>query len=168
MHFVRLSFVTPPYYNAPGEARSSPTQVIVRYSDTSSEYDTVEFSESDPSKPIYAPFDLYDDKAALFLSWYKPVNFAVSISEVYRLVEKQYRNAAPPRCQHSGRSGKWAVLFCSICCKCIKPRRQAFNSRAFVCQFRLQRRPCKVRQRIHHRIDLTIFHTCSAICRNIS
>ena len=55
-------------YNAPGEARSSPTQVIVRYSDTSSEYDTVEFSESDPSKPIYAPFDLYDDKAALFLS----------------------------------------------------------------------------------------------------
>lgn len=46
MHFVRLSFVTPPYYNAPGEARSSPTQVIVRYSDTSSEYDTVEFSES--------------------------------------------------------------------------------------------------------------------------
>ena len=67
-----------------------------RYSDTSSEYDTVEFSESDPSKPIYAPFDLYDDKAALFLSWYKPVNFAVSISEVYRLVEKQYRNAATP------------------------------------------------------------------------
>mgnify|MGYP002580250337 CR=1 FL=1 len=73
-----------------------------------------------------------------------------------------------PRCQHSGRSGKWAVLFCSICCKCIKPRRQALNSRAFVCQFRLQRRPCKVRQRIHHRIDLTIFHTCGAICRNIS
>ena len=73
-----------------------------------------------------------------------------------------------PRCQHSGRSGKWAVLFCSICCKCIKPRRQAFNSRAFVCQFRLQRRPCKVRQRIHHRIDLTIFHTCGAICRNTS
>lgn len=30
------------------------------------------------------------------LSWYKPVNFAVSISEVYRLVEKQYRNATPP------------------------------------------------------------------------
>lgn len=88
--------VTAYYYNAPGEARSSPTQVIVRYSDTSSEYDTVEFSESDPSKPIYAPFDLYDDKAALFLSWYKPVNFAVSISEVYRLVEKQYRNAATP------------------------------------------------------------------------
>lgn len=88
--------VTAYYYNAPGETRSSPTQVIVRYSDTSSEYDTVEFSESNPSKPIYAPFDLYDDKAALFLSWYKPVNFAVSISEVYRLVEKQYRNAATP------------------------------------------------------------------------
>jgi len=29
-------------------------------------------------------------------------------------------------------------------------------------------RPDKVRQRIHHRIDLTIFHTCGAICRNIS
>ena len=148
MHFVRLSFVTPPYYNAPGEARSSPTQVIVRYSDTSSEYDTVEFSESDPSKPIYAPFDLYYDKAALLI-------FLSTL-------------CSNPRCQHSGRSGKWAVLFCCICCKCIKPRRQAFNSRAFVCQFRLQRRPCKVRQRIHHRIDLTIFHTCGAICRNIS
>ena len=145
-------------YNAPGEARSSPAQVIVRYSDTSSEYDTVEFSESDPSKPIYAPFDLYDDKATLFLSWYKPVKFG----------RKAVSECGTPRCQHSGRSGKWAVLFCSICCKCIKPRRQAFNSRAFVCQFRLQRRPCKVRQRIHHRIDLTIFHTCGAICRNIS
>lgn len=86
--------VTAYYYNAPGAARSNPTQVIVRYSDTSSEYDTVEFSESDPFKPIYAPFDLYDDKAALFLSWYKPVNFAMEISEVYRLAEKQYRKAS--------------------------------------------------------------------------
>ena len=32
----------------------------------------------------------------IIISWYKPVNFAVSISEVYRLVEKQYRNAATP------------------------------------------------------------------------
>lgn len=35
--------VTAYYYNAPGEARSSPAQVIVRYSDTSSEYDKSNF-----------------------------------------------------------------------------------------------------------------------------
>lgn len=84
--------VTAYYYNNPGAARSSSTQDIIQYSSSFEEYEMLENDESNDTKSIYAPFADSEDNNALFMSWYRPMNFAFKIASLYIRVDKEYRN----------------------------------------------------------------------------
>lgn len=74
------------YYNKPAAARSSTTQDIIRYIDPDE-------SES-ANNTIYAPFENFskqEDKETLFMTWYRPINFANKMARLYGQVERQYR-----------------------------------------------------------------------------
>lgn len=78
------------YYNRPAVARSGSTQDIIQYnvfSDDSGELENA-------ADTIYAPFEIsltQEDKERLFMTWYRPMNFAHEIARVYSQVERQYR-----------------------------------------------------------------------------
>lgn len=79
--------VTAYYFDDPAVARAGTTQNIIRYQ---------ELTEDDgegkgAAKTIYAPLEGAGDKKALFMKWYRPINFANEIAELYSQVEKQYR-----------------------------------------------------------------------------
>lgn len=79
--------VTAYYYDNPATARSSSTQDIIRYREPSADVDESEGTD----KTIYASLESSNAKSTLFLEWYKPINFASKIAQLYGQVEKNYR-----------------------------------------------------------------------------
>lgn len=70
--------VTAYYFDDPAVARAGTTQNIIRYQ---------ELTEDDgegkgAAKTIYAPLEGAGDKKALFMKWYRPINFANEIAEL--------------------------------------------------------------------------------------
>lgn len=82
--------VTAYYHNNPGTARSGSTQDIIRC--TPEDYDETEGTKQADTKSIYAPFTDSEDPQALFMVWYRPLNFANEIAKMYNQVWKQYRS----------------------------------------------------------------------------
>ncbi len=84
--------VTAYYHNVPDKARSNSTLEIIQYSPFSDNYDDMSVGgEGTKSKAIYAPFKDGSDNEALFMAWYRPVNFAFQIANLYAQVEKEHR-----------------------------------------------------------------------------
>lgn len=75
------------YYNEPGQARAEPTQRIIQHPlpEGTNEVQQVK-------KSIYAPFKMNTEDEAVFLEWYKPVNFANEIGNLYARADKQYQS----------------------------------------------------------------------------
>lgn len=79
--------VTAYYLEDPAMARADTTQNIIRYREVTEDDSKV----NRDIQTIYAPLEGADNKKTLFLKWYKPINFANEIAELYNQVEKQYR-----------------------------------------------------------------------------
>lgn len=76
------------YYNEPGQARAEPIQKIIQHP-------LPEGTNEDQQvkKSIYAPFKMNAEDETVFMKWYKPVNFANEIGNLYVQADKGYRNS---------------------------------------------------------------------------
>lgn len=78
--------VTAYYGNDPARARADTTQAIIRYKEP-----TADDHEAQELSSIYAPLTKSNDKISLFMQWYKPMNFAKAMAQLYIQADKQYR-----------------------------------------------------------------------------
>ena len=76
------------YYNEPGQARAEPTQKIIQHPLPEGTNE-----EQQVKKSIYAPFKMNTEDEAVFMEWYKPINFANEIGNLYAQADRQYRNS---------------------------------------------------------------------------
>ena len=76
------------YYNEPGQARAEPIQRIIQHPLPEGTND-----EQQVKKSIYAPFKMDTDDEAVFVKWYKPINFANEIGNLYVQADRKYRNS---------------------------------------------------------------------------